>query len=49
MAVSQIGAPVNAEEIQKIVAFLETLTGEQPRIVYPILPPGVAATPRPEP
>jgi cytochrome c peroxidase len=49
MAVSQIGAPVNAEEIQKIVAFLESLTGEQPRIVYPILPPSVAATPRPEP
>lgn len=49
MAVSQIGAPVNAGEIQKIVAFLESLTGEQPGIVYPILPPSVAATPRPEP
>ena len=49
MAVTQIGAPVNAEEIQKIVVFLESLTGEQPRIVYPILPPSVAATPRPEP
>ena len=49
MAVSQIGAPVSADEIQKIVAFLESLTGEQPGIVYPILPPSVAATPRPEP
>ncbi len=49
MAVSQIGAPVSAEEIQKITAFLDSLTGEQPRIVYPILPPSVAATPRPEP
>jgi cytochrome c peroxidase len=49
MAVSQIGAPVNAEEIRNISAFLGSLTGEQPRIVYPILPPSVAATPRPEP
>ncbi len=49
MAVSQIGAPVSAEEIQKIVVFLESLTGEQPGIVYPILPPSVAATPRSEP
>lgn len=48
MAVSQIGAPVSDAEIQKIAAFLESLTGEQPRIVYPILPPSVAATPRPE-
>lgn len=45
MAVSQIGAPVNPEEIRRIVGFLESLTGEQPRIVYPILPPGVSATP----
>jgi len=49
MAASQIGAPVNAEEVQKITSFLESLTGEQARIVYPILPPSVAAAQRPEP
>ena len=49
MAASQLGAPVNDEEATKIVAFLEALTGEQPKIVYPVLPPSVAATPRPEP
>ncbi len=49
MAISQIGAPVSAEEIQKIVVFLESLTGEQPRIVYPLLPPSVSATPRLQP
>ena len=43
MAASQIGAPVNAEETAHITAFLASLTGEPPRITYPVLPPGVAA------
>ncbi len=45
MAASQIGAPVNAEETARITAFLESLTGEPPRITYPVLPPGVVAAP----
>jgi len=49
MGVSQLGATLNAEETDRIVAFLESLTGEQPKIVYPILPPSVASTPRPKP
>lgn len=49
MAGSQLGAPVSEEETDKIVAFLGALTGEQPKIVYPVLPPSVAATPRPQP
>ena len=49
MAVSQLGAPVNAAEAGQIVAFLGALTGEQPKIVYPVLPPSVAETPRPQP
>jgi cytochrome c peroxidase len=47
MAASQLGQPVSDEEAGRIVAFLETLTGEQPRVVYPLLPVGAAAPPRP--
>jgi len=47
MAASQIGAPVNTDEAGKIVAFLDSLTGEQPRVVYPVLPPAVGPAPLP--
>jgi cytochrome c peroxidase len=47
MAVSQLGAHLTADEIEKVAVFLESLTGDQPKIVHPILPPSVAATPRP--
>ena len=49
MGTSQLGAQLTPEEIDSIVAFLGALTGEQPKITYPILPPSVAATPRPRP
>lgn len=49
MAASQLGLPVTDEEAGKIVAFLGALTGDQPKIAYPVLPPSVAATPRPQP
>lgn len=48
MAVSQLGAHLTADEIEKVAVFLESLTGDQPKIVHPILPPSVTATPRPE-
>jgi len=48
MGVSQLGAQLTAEETERIAVFLDALTGEQPKIVHPILPPGVAGTPRPE-
>ena len=35
-------------EISSIAAFLLSLTGEQPQVVYPILPPSTVDTPRPE-
>jgi hypothetical protein len=35
--------------VDKITAFLGSLTGEQPKVTVPILPPSVTATPRPEP
>lgn len=49
MASSQLGLPVSDDEAGKIVAFLGALTGDQPKIVYPVLPPSVVATPRPQP
>jgi len=45
----QLGRKFSATEIADIVAFLKTLTGEQPRIVLPILPPSSDATKRPQP
>ncbi len=49
MGSSQLGAQLTAAEIDQIVAFLDSLTGVQPKITYPMLPPSVAATPRPQP
>ncbi len=49
MGTSQLGEHLTAAEIDKVTAFLGALTGDQPQVVYPILPPSVASTPRPEP
>jgi cytochrome c peroxidase len=49
MGTSQVGAHLTEEDTDSIVAFLDSLTGEQPTITYPVLPPSVASTPRPEP
>ena len=45
----QLGRTYSEDEIGKIVAFLKTLTGDQPQITMPILPPSSNATPRPDP
>jgi len=45
----QLGRSFTADENDKIVAFLKTLTGDQPTIVLPVLPPSVDKTPRPQP
>ncbi len=47
MSSAQLGIKLNDKEVKSIVAFLKTLTGEQPVIVYPILPPSTDATPKP--
>lgn len=47
MGSAQLGINLTNDEADKIVAFLHTLTGRQPRIVYPILPPDSDATPGP--
>ncbi|MDO4937463.1 MAG: cytochrome-c peroxidase [Sutterellaceae bacterium] len=41
----QLGRRYTAEEVKQITAFLKTLTGDQPQVVYPILPPSSNATP----
>lgn len=45
----QLNREFNKDEISKIVAFLKTLTGDQPNIQIPILPPSNNSTPRPQP
>ncbi|MNZ47184.1 Cytochrome c551 peroxidase precursor [compost metagenome] len=49
MARLQLGRQLSADEIGKIVAFLKTLTGEQPSFALPLLPPSAADTPLPQP
>jgi cytochrome c peroxidase len=45
----QLGKEFTAEETSKIVAFLKTLTGDQPSFTMPILPPSNNTTPKPDP
>ena len=45
----QLGKNFTKDENGKIVAFLKTLTGDQPSFMLPILPPSSDATPRPTP
>jgi cytochrome c peroxidase len=49
MGASQLGISLTDEEVDGITIFLGALTGDQPRITVPILPPSVASTPRPRP
>lgn len=45
----QLGKTFTAEENASIVAFLKTLTGDQPDFRLPVLPPSTDKTPRPKP
>ncbi len=45
----QLGKQFTEKENAQIVAFLKTLTGDQPMITMPILPPSSDKTPRPTP
>jgi len=38
MAKVQLGTELSKKDVSDIVAFLETLTGEMPQVVYPVLP-----------
>ena len=48
MAKSQLGASLTGEEIDLIVSFLDSLTGQQPSVIYPTLPPNVTSSPHPD-
>jgi cytochrome c peroxidase len=48
MGSAQLGATLNNQETESIVAFLRTLTGEQPKVEYPTLPPHTPSTPLPD-
>jgi cytochrome c peroxidase len=45
----QLGKAFSKDESDKIVAFLKSLTGDQPDFKLPILPPSTDATPKPQP
>lgn len=47
MGSAQLGITLNDDEAVKIRAFLLTLNGKQPKIVYPIMPPNSDITPKP--
>jgi cytochrome c peroxidase len=47
MGISQLGQELSEEEVEEITAFLRSLTGDQPRVEYPVLPESTDATPLP--
>lgn len=49
MGNSQLGAKLTEAEVGQITAFLGALTGDQPQVTLPTLPPSVATTPQPKP
>lgn len=47
MGSTQFGIQLSDAESDAITAYLGSLTGKQPKIVYPIMPPSTETTPRP--
>jgi cytochrome c peroxidase len=47
MGAAQLGATLTAEEVDRIVGFLRSTTGVQPKVEYPILPAPTEQTPKP--
>ncbi|MGA7828454.1 MAG: cytochrome-c peroxidase [Geobacteraceae bacterium] len=47
MGSAQLGIKLNNDDASSLVTFLATLTGRQPTVVYPILPPNSDSTPLP--
>lgn len=48
MGSAQLGISLTDSDSKLITAFLKTLTGVQPKVDYPVLPPSTDATPKPE-
>jgi len=47
MGASQLGAKLEPAEVAKLSAFMRALTGRQPVVTHPVLPPSSDATPKP--
>lgn len=47
MGTAQLGEDLGSDDVDHIVAFLNTLTGRMPEVVYPILPAETETTPKP--
>ncbi len=47
MGSAQLGISLTNDEIDRITEFLETLTGQQPDVTHPVLPPSTDNTPKP--
>ena len=47
MGSSQLGMELKADEVAKITAFLQALSGDQPQVVHPLLPASTENTPQP--
>jgi len=48
MGQSELGQKLSADETEKLTEFLKSLTGRQPQIVLPILPPSQPTAPHPQ-
>jgi cytochrome c peroxidase len=48
MGTAQLGTQLKGDEAALIATFLGSLTGEQPKVEYPILPVETATTPKPQ-
>jgi cytochrome c peroxidase len=48
MGSAQLGATLTPADTHSIAAFLKTLTGDQPKIEYPVLPAHTGETPLPD-
>lgn len=48
MASAQLGVELAGDQADRVVEFLLTLTGRQPKVMVPTLPPNSVATPRPQ-
>ena len=47
MGTAQLGEELNDQEVEKITAFLGSLTGKLPEVTYPVLPAETNDTPKP--
>jgi cytochrome c peroxidase len=47
MGTAQLGEELSSDEVEKITAFLHSLTGKMPEITYPVLPAETENTPKP--